>query len=285
MKYYTLVTNEHELSHLNMVYRDHLRSVKDPNILFIANHNRVTITAYKTGTVVLSGEDINSELFAIKKMLNREDFEAIGSDEVGTGDVFGPVAVCAAYTTVEDIEFLESLNVRDSKNITDREIAKIAPQIAKRLTHSLIILTPKKYNQLIKAGYNLNRIKALLHNQAIIKTTDKVNKDIPVIVDQFCAPHLYYNYLKDETLIYRDIDFKTKAESYHISVAAASVIARYAFLAKMQEYSRKINIDLLKGASKSVDDLIINVHNMHGLNGLDLVAKTNFKNVTKLELQ
>jgi len=286
MKYYTLVTNEHELSHLNMVYRDHLRSVKDPNILFIANHNRVTITAYKTGTIVLSGEDINGELFAIKKMLNREDFEAIGSDEVGTGDVFGPVAVCAAYTTVEDIEFLESLNVRDSKNITDREIAKIAPQIAKRLTHSLIILTPEKYNLLVSEGYNLNRIKAHLHNQAIISLTAKLkDKDIPVIVDQFCTPQLYFNYLKDETLVYRDIQFFTKAENVHKSVAAAAIIARYGFLYSMQECSKKAGVKLLKGASKKVDEQLEEIIEENGTKILNNIAKTNFKNVTRLTNQ
>ncbi len=283
MKYYTLVATEHELSHLNMVYNDHLRPVKDINVLFVANHNKVTITAYKTGTIVLSGEDVNGELFAIKRMLNREDFEAIGSDEVGTGDVFGPVTVCAAYASVEDIAYLESLNVRDSKNISDKEIARIAPLIAKRLTHSLIILTPDKYNKLVSEGYNLNRIKAHLHNQAIISLTAKLeNKDVPVIVDQFCTPQLYFNYLKEETLVYRDIQFFTKAENVHKSVAAAAIIARYGFLYSMQQCSKKAGVKLLKGASKKVDEQLESIIAESGTKILNDIAKTNFKNVTKL---
>lgn|SRR5690554_4027982 len=283
MKYYTLVANEQELAHLQMVYREHLKSSNDSNVLFVASHNQVTITAYKTGSIVLSGEDIYGELFAIKKMLNREDFEAIGSDEVGTGDVFGPVVVCAAYASVEDIEFLEKLNVRDSKNISDNEIVKMAPLIAKRLTHSLIILTPDKYNKLVEEGYNLNKIKAHLHNQALISLTAKLdNKEIPVIVDQFCTPNLYFNYLKDETLVYRDIQFYTKAENVHKAVAAAAIIARYGFLYSMQQCSKKVGERLLKGASKKVDEQLERIIDNKGTRILNDIAKTNFKNVTKL---
>lgn len=283
MKYYTLVTNEQELAHLHKVYSEHLKPNNNKNVLFVASHNGIIITAYKTGKVVLQGAEVHSELLSIKKMLNREDYEAIGSDEVGTGDVFGPVVVCAAYASVEDIEFLESLNVRDSKTVNDDYIAKIAPQIAKRLTHSLIILTPDKYNKLVQdEGYNLNRIKAHLHNQAIISLTAKLpKKDVPVIVDQFCTPKLYFNYLKDETLVYRDLQFHTKAEDVHIAVAAAAIIARYGFLYSMQQCSKTAGQTLLKGASKKVDEQLAEIVNKNGVSILDDIAKTNFKNVTK----
>src|SRR5690606_3810866 len=124
------------------------------------------------------------------------------------------------------------------------KIVQLGPQIAKRLNHSITILSPSKYNSLVKEGMNLNKIKALLHNHMIIKTTSKVEKQVPVIVDQFCLPTHYFNYLKDEKLIYRDIEFHTKAESVHLSVAAASIIARYAFLVKMHEYSKHLNLSL-----------------------------------------
>ena len=38
-----------------------------------------------------------------------------GSDEVGTGDYFGPVCVCASYVTQDNVDFLIKLGVRDSK--------------------------------------------------------------------------------------------------------------------------------------------------------------------------
>ncbi|MCF7932156.1 MAG: ribonuclease HIII [Acholeplasmataceae bacterium] len=281
MKHYTISVSDHELEQLQRVYNFHQVEDENPYLLFHASHNGIDVLAYKTGKVLLQGDEISHELIAIKKHLGREDFDAVGSDEVGTGDVFGPIVVCAAFADVKDIEYLESLNVRDSKNMTDKSIISIAPKIAKRLVHSLLILPPKKYNQLTQKGYNLNKIKALLHNQAIIKTTSKIDKEIPVILDQFCTPQLYFNYIKDETLVYRNIDFHVKAEQIHLSVAAASIIARYAFLVKMREYERKLGIKLMKGASKDVDQLASHIHEKKGLQMLSLVAKMNFKNITK----
>lgn len=284
MKHYTISVSDHELEKLNKVYQFHQIEDKNPYLLFHATHNQIDILAYKTGKVLIQGSEVTQELVSIKKHLNREDYAAIGSDEVGTGDVFGPIVVCSLYANQSDIEYLESLNVRDSKNMSDKTIIQIAPKLAKKLTHSLLILPPKKYNELVAKGYNLNKIKALLHNQAIIKTSSKVEGSLPVIVDQFCTPQLYFNYIKDETLIYRDIDFHVRAEQVHLSVAAASIIARYAFLVKMNEYSTKLGIELLKGASKEVDEQIKKIHEEKGLSMLNLISKMNFKNITKQNL-
>ena len=281
MRHFTISTTQEELLKLSKIYDHHLKQDDNPHVLFHAVHNNIDVIGYKSGKVVLQGEGVTNELVAIKKMLNKLDYEAIGSDEVGTGDVFGPIVVCALYASIEDIAFLESLNVRDSKNLNDKTIASIGPKIAKKLSHSLLILHPKKYNQLTEKGYNLNKIKALLHNQAIIKTASKLEHEVPVIIDQFCTPQLYFNYLKDETLIHRDLEFHTKAEQVHISVAAASIVARYAFLVSMHQYGKKLGLQLKKGASKQVDELIDQIANDKGVEQLKLVAKMNFKNVTK----
>ena len=284
MKHYTISVSDQELEKLHKVYQYHQVEDKNPYLLFHANHNQIDILGYKTGKVLLQGKEVTHELISIKKHLNREDYAAVGSDEVGTGDVFGPVVVCALYANPADISYLESLNVRDSKNMSDKSIIAIAPKIAKRLVHSLLILTPQKYNNLVEQGYNLNKIKALLHNQAIIKTASKLDNPVPVIVDQFCTPQLYFNYIKDETMIYRDIDFHVRAEQIHLSVAAASIIARYAFLVKLNEYGNKLGFDLLKGASKEVDEQIKKIVDAKGKQGLELIAKMNYKNITKQNL-
>lgn len=284
MKHYTMSVTDLELEKLNKVYQYHQVEAKNPYLLFHAKHNDIDILAYKTGKVLLQGDEVTHELVAIKTHLNKEDYAAIGSDEVGTGDVFGPVVVCSAFVNKSEISYLEELNVRDSKNMSDQQIIDIAPKLAKKLVHSLLILPPSKYNKLVSEGYNLNKMKALLHNQAIIKTSSKLKETVPVILDQFCTPQLYYNYLKDETLVYRDIDFHTKAEQVHLSVAAASIIARYAFLVKMQQYSQKLGIKLLKGASKEVDEMVKTIFEKKGQKQLHNVTKMNFKNVTKQDL-
>lgn len=284
MKHYTMSVTDKELEKLNKVYQYHQVEDKNPYLLFHAKHNDIDILAYKTGKVLLQGQEVTHELVAIKTHLNKEDYAAIGSDEVGTGDVFGPIVVCSVFVNKSEIPLLEELGVKDSKNMTDQKIIEIAPKLAKKLLHSLLILPPSKYNKLVSEGYNLNKMKALLHNQGIVKTSSKLKESVPVILDQFCTPQLYFNYLKDETLVYRDIDFHTKAESVHLSVAAASIIARYAFLVKMKQYSQKIGMNLPKGAGKEVDEAIQTLFEKKGTKGLNLIAKMNFKNVTKQDL-
>jgi len=273
--------SELELQKLNKMYINLLVEDKNPYLLFHAKHIETHILAYSNGKVLLQGDQVDQEIILIKKHLGLEDYAAIGSDEVGTGDVFGPIVVCTAYVHPSSMTMLEELNVRDSKLMTDQAILKIGAKLAKEITHTLLILSPTKYNELTKKAINLNKMKALLHNQAIIKTTTKVPKEVPVILDQFCQPNLYFNYLNEETLVYRQINFYTKAESVHISVAVASIIARYAFLVRMNQLSKKFKMTLKKGASSLVDEQIKQLIDRGDLKRLHEVAKMNFKNVTK----
>ncbi|MGA0351117.1 MAG: ribonuclease HIII [Acholeplasmataceae bacterium] len=281
MKHYSMQVSELDLQKLNKMYANLL--VKDDNqyLLFHAKHIETHILAYTNGKVLLQGDQVDQEIILIKKHLGLEDYAAIGSDEVGTGDVFGPIVVCTAYVEPSMMPMLDSLNVRDSKLMTDKVILQIGSKLAKDIPHTLLILSPTKYNELSKKSVNLNKMKALLHNQAIIKTAAKVDKQVPVILDQFCQPNLYFNYLSEETLVYRQINFYTKAESVHISVAVASIIARYAFLVRMVQLSKKFKLPLKKGASALVDEQVKELIDRGDLKRLHEVAKMNFKNVTK----
>lgn len=284
MANYSLSISPEQLNILIQAYKSFERDHSNQYVAFSAVKNGITIHAYKTGKVVLQG-DYEHELSHIKSLLGIETYAAIGSDEVGTGDLFGPVVVCSAYVSKTDIAFLESLGVKDSKAMSDEMISKIGPVLANRLIHSILILNPEKYNEMVRKGYNMNKIKAYLHNHAIIKTSEKLAEKVPVILDQFCEPPIYFNYLKTEKLIYRDISFYTKAESVHISVAAASIIARYAFLAKMQQFSKFIGLNLLKGAGSEVDKQLVEIYKSRGYQALPPITKLNFKNLTKNHIE
>lgn len=284
MANYSLSISPEQLNILIQAYKSFEREHSNQYVAFSAVKNGLTIHAYKTGKVVLQGE-YEQELNHIKSILGIETYAAIGSDEVGTGDLFGPVVVCSAYVSKTDIAYLESLGVKDSKTMSDEMISKIGPILANRLIHSILILNPEKYNEMVRKGYNMNKIKAYLHNHAIIKTSEKLSDKVPVILDQFCEPPIYFNYLKTEKLIYRDIQFYTKAESVHIAVAAASIIARYAFLAKMQQFSKFMGITLLKGAGSEVDKQLVEIYKSRGYQALPPITKLNFKNLAKNQIE
>ena len=280
MNTYSMSLSKNQVNLLLEMYLAYETTHDNAHLLFKAIKNDVTISIYKTGSLVLQGP-YEEEVKLIKTRLGLVNFSAIGSDEVGTGDLFGPVVVCSAYVPKEDIEVLELMGVKDSKSMTDKKIIELAPKLTKMLTHSILILKPEKYNEMVRRGFNMNKIKAFLHNQAVLLTTQKVDKDVPVIVDQFCAPRIYYNYLKDEPKVYKDISFYTKAESIHISVAAASIIARYAFLAKMQQFSRYIGMRLQKGAGKRADEQLVKIYQEKGYQALTPITKLNFRNIKK----
>ena len=70
----------------------------------------------------------------------------VGSDEVGTGDYFGPIVVTACYVNKENIPFLEELGVKDSKKLTDEKILEIVPKIIKVIPYNTVILSNIEYN-------------------------------------------------------------------------------------------------------------------------------------------
>ncbi len=222
-------------------------------------------------------EPIDETLY-VNQYVNKK---IIGSDEVGTGDFFGPVVVCAAYVTPNDLKQLEELNIRDSKNINDNQIIQMGKVLIEKVSHHILVLHPEKYNSLVYEGYNLNKIKAYLHNHAIKKVVNEHQNYDFVILDEFCSPKNYFEYLKDEE-IFRNIQFHTKAETIHKAVAIASIIARYKFLMLMDELSKKIEITLPKGSGAPADAIGKVVYLKYGEEIFDSISKKNFKNFNRI---
>lgn len=289
-------------------YYTDLKREKTPQYaLFQADEGGTVITLYESGKVVFQGisADIDANMWKDQERhLNNRNideelkekgkdkeidktyyyYDAIGSDEVGTGDYFGPVVVCSTFVNAESRKLLESLKVDDSKKMTDEKIRRCAPIIMNKIPYEVKVLSNSEFNALTKAGKNLNKIKALMHNEVLFKLSNKEENYKKIIVDQFCKPINYFSYLKSENIEDKvtKITFITKAESKNLSVAAASVISRYIFLEKMDELSKKYNVTFEKGASEKVDELGKKLVEKYGPNILYEVAKVNFINTQKI---
>ena len=248
------------------------------------------ITCYTSGKTVFQGKDAN--VYAAAFMEVRDEistptttshYPQAGSDEVGTGDYFGPVCVCASYVTKDDVDFLVKLGVRDSKQMSDADMLKIGPLLMERIPHSLLIVPPQKYNQVHESN-NLNAIKAKLHNQAYINLAKKIELPSFKIIDQFTPETSYYRYLKNEPQIIRGIHFETKAEDKYLSVAVGSIISRYGFLKTWEEMEQKYNMTLPKGSGDKVDIVAQEFVERYGLERLGEIAKLHFKNTEKIRV-
>jgi len=174
-----------------------------------------------------------------------------------TGDYFGPVVVCACITTQKNMDEFGSLNITDSKKMTDTAILEIAPKLMTALVYSLLVVDNDKYNE-VHLKHNMNAIKAILHNQAYVHLKKKAGQ-LPAlcVVDQFSPAPNYFRYLEGEAEIERNLHFETKAESKYFAVACASVIARYTFLKSFHAMEEHYSFSFPKGAGTHVDDAAV----------------------------
>jgi len=237
------------------------------------------ITRYASGKTVFQGKD--AEVYASPFLDGGDRLPQAGSDEVGTGDYFGPVCVCACIVQPGQVQQLHQLGVRDSKAVTDEEIRTIAPALMKLLEYSLLIVSDEKYNQ-VHDQSNMNAIKARLHNQAYVNLQKKTVLPDFRIIDQFTPEPQYYRYLSREKAVVRGIHFETKAENKYPAVGAASIIARYAFLRSMDAMEKTYGMSFHKGAGSQTDLDAGTFVQRYGFAKLSKVAKLHFKNTERL---
>lgn len=240
------------------------------------NNRIIDITTGKDKKVQDKKNNIKEEYVPTNK-------PAIGSDEVGTGDYFGPIVVTASFVSKENQKFLIDLGVKDSKKITDDKILDIAPKIIEKIPHSTLIFDNESYNKYHTDDINMNKIKAILHNKVLLNLIKKEYPYEQIIIDQFVNPKKYYEYIKDAKEVVKNITFFTKAEDKFLCVAASSIISRYVFLKKMDELSKEIGIEIPKGAGDKVDEVAKEIVEKFGFEKLSSICKLNFKNTKKLK--
>ena len=276
-------------------YKDKKRDKQIPYAIFQAEEEDTVITLYESGKVMFQGvsADVDATMWKeidgqttsneLKKETKYYDASAVGSDEVGTGDYFGPIVVTATFVSKEDIPFLESFQIRDSKKMNDEQILKIAPQIAKKIKYRSVILSNTEYNQKYTKEINMNKIKAILHNKVLYQL---IQEEKPaynyIIVDEFARENRYYDYLKEVPNVQRNLTFLTKAEDKNLAVACGSIISRYLFLKEFDKLSDTLHIPLPKGAGKEVDKIGEEIVEKYGKEKLTEVAKLNFKNTERI---
>ena len=175
-----------------------------------------------------------------------------------------------------DVDFLLELGVRDSKKISDKKIRAMAPQIKDRLEYAISEAIPAQYNQAIASGLHIKEIMAILHNDAIGKVS-ATNPDY-VLIDEFASASKYSDYLEasNKKVAYSDrLRFEKKAESKYLAVAAASILARDAFLTQIDTMSDFLHMPIKQGVTAKVKEQIAQLMRME----IDLTqyAKVDFK--------
>ncbi|MBD9104863.1 ribonuclease HIII [bacterium] len=279
-------------------YEDKKRDKVIPYVIFQAQDGDTVITMYESGKIMFQGTtaDVDSSMWLEMDGQSKKDSpevkekekkyyycSSIGSDEVGTGDYFGPIVVTASFVKNEDIPYLEELGIKDSKKLTDEKILDIAPKVAKKISYKSLILSNQEYNEKHGSNNNMNKIKAIMHNKVLYQMVQEIKEKYDyIIVDEFARENRYYDYIKDMKEIQRGITFMTKAEDKNLAVACSSVISRYIFLKEFDKLSDSLHIPLPKGAGANVDVIGEEIVDKYGQDKLKEVAKLNFANTERI---
>ena len=286
-------------------FNDLRKPVTPPYAVFQAKDGDTTVTLYESGKAVFQGLDadlasdfwieterINSGSASVTNSNDKKKEEkkekviplrinSIGSDEVGTGDYFGPIVVTASYVSKDNIDYLLDLRVKDSKKLTDSDILKIVPDIIKRIPYKTYILNNSDYNKFYHS-YNMNAMKAILHNKVLYELKENNYNYDYIVVDQFEPARSYYKHIGDTPKKVKNVFFLTKAEDQCLSVACSSMISRYIFLKEMDKLSKSVGINLPKGANPKVDIIGKEIVSKFGKDRLKEIAKLNFKNTERI---
>ena len=210
----------------------------------------------------------------------------MGSDESGKGDYFGPLAVASVCLDVAGGKALLAAGVRDCKSITDTRIMTLKEIIEKTaLAYTVLVMKSHVYNlryeQVHRQGGNLNTLLALGHIAALKQTWLKYPQCRQALVDQFAK----HDSIPEGICAFApemQVWQRPRAEE-DIAVAAASVLARAAFLQTIQDMGREAGIGRIpKGGGEAATNAARRLVQKKGTEVLDNFVKLHFANTQKI---
>ena len=261
--------------------------------LFFAQKNKLSVAVYEKGPkVLIQGKGVEKfvqfELepkilgeakLGYEEVHSPEMFEPhFGVDESGKGDFFGPLVISGVYVDAGIARKLLDAGVQDSKRIgSDARIRALAESIRKT-TGGLIdtvLIGPEKYNELYEKFGNLNSLLAWGHARVIENLLAKKPNCPRALSDQFAdARVIQQSLLRHGKQI--NLEQRTKAES-DIAVAAASILAREAFIDWLERQSKNLGLRLERGVSANVKEVAKKLVETKGPQTLREVAKVHFR--------
>ena len=236
-----------------------------------------TMIVYKSGKVVYHVYDGFDELLGkycadfkkqtveeIQQQYNYDEYDIIiGQDEVGKGEMYGPMITASVAIRPDQISEFKRIGIRDSKTISSKkklhELTHFIEQHA--VAVSVSRLYPRRFNELFlkmkEEEKNLNDLLAWQHSNALksllekLDEKDLLNRKIILIIDEFDrfkTDLRIKNQLKNNIQVVQS----TKAEKISVAVAAASVVAKDKRNDQVTKLEEKYGITLNNTTVKSL---------------------------------
>ena len=261
--------------------------------IFFGQKNKLSVAVYEKGPKVLVQgkgvqEFVQCELepkilgeakLGYEEVHSPEMFQPhFGVDESGKGDFFGPLVIAGAYVDRGIARELLDAGVVDSKRVnSDARIRALADTIRKSSLGLVetVLIGPTKYNELYEKFGNLNKLLGWGHARVIENLLAK-KPDCPrALSDQFAdARVVEQSLLRHGRKI--NMEQRPRAES-DIAVAAASILAREAFINWLERKGKEIGLRLDRGVSAGVKESAKKLVELNGPGALRAVAKVHFR--------
>lgn len=206
----------------------------------------------------------------IKETTKYNEYSTIGVDEVGVSEYMYPLVVASVFVPKEKIKLLESLGVRDSKELTKEEILRIGSKLTNLFEFNTQILSNRDYNKIYNNNYT--KLKINMFNKSII-SLDFNNVDY-IIIDAFTNNKNYYDNTLNKDYINKTI-LINKADKYVLSVCAASIIAKYTLYLELNKLEDKYKVVIPSNKYEMVK-LTKQLVKIHGENIINELCKKNF---------
>jgi ribonuclease HIII len=261
--------------------------------IFFAQKDKLSVAVYEKGPKILvQGKGIEEfvqfELepkilgeakLGYEEVHSPEMFEPhFGVDESGKGDFFGPLVIAGVYVDRGIARKLVDGGVQDSKRIgSDARIRTLADLIRTSTggLHEVILIGPAKYNELYVSFGNLNSLLGWGHARVIENLLAK-KPDCPrSLSDQFADARVIERALRGHAKNIT-LEQRPRAES-DIAVAAASILAREAFIDWLDRAGKKLGFRLERGVSGGVKEAAKKIVTQGGGEALREVAKVHFR--------
>lgn len=233
--------------------------------------------------LALNGKNFhNVKLSMVQDYASTLDGNYIGCKDDGANDLFGPLCVVSCLIESSDLPWLQELGIELDGSYSETKLIDIAREIKDKLIYSLLILDNSHYNAMAKEGSNLASIRSKLSNQAITNVMQKVNnKPHTKVAQAFVSPKTYFNYLKNEVIVVKDISFIEKEEQ-HIAISCCEILAKYACLQYFANMSKSLKIQIPRGTGIGVEQTAIKLIDTYDKDLLLKVAKTNLPSYKKI---
>jgi ribonuclease HIII len=230
-----------------------------------ASGEDVSVVWYRSGKLVVQGKGATAFAERHRAILgdaarvepsgarrppvNTSGKPTVGSDESGKGDYFGPLAVAAVLVTPDQQPMLDKLGVMDSKLVGDERIRRAEGLLLKDFVTSVRVLMPEAYNTAWEQDKNVNVLLGRMHAECINEVLAKAPHATPcrIVVDRFGEPEHVTARLSAAA---REASFTMNpGGEAEPAVAAASWLARAAFLRGLARLQADAPVDLPLGAS------------------------------------